>query len=181
MNILDEVWNDIPEFEGFYQVSNQGRVKSCDRIVDSNGRKRALKAAILKPSISTGGYKGVTLWKHGKGITKSIHILVALSFLGDCPDGCNINHKDGNKLNNCISNIEYCTFAQNSQHAYDMGLPTPAKGERHGQSKLKDSDIIAIRDRLALGHTTSAIARDFNVGQSIISRIKTGHNWSHIK
>jgi hypothetical protein len=181
MNIINEVWKDISDYEGFYQVSSQGRVKSIDRIVGSNSRKKALRSTILKPALSTSGYLCVSLWKDNKGATKSIHGLVALAFLGVCPDGCNVNHKDGNKLNNHIENLEYCTFAQNSQHAYNAGIPKVARGEKHGFSKLKNSDIIAIRDRIALGHKNTVIAKDFNVDASAISRIKTGRNWSHTK
>jgi hypothetical protein len=182
MNILDEVWRDIPDYEGFYQVSNQGRIRSGDRFVCTEKGKYEIlsKGKVLKLTLGTRGYLGLGLSKYGKCIKKTVHRLVALAFLGDYPDGCNVNHKDGNKLNNCIDNLEYCTFSQNSQHAYATGLLTIAKGEKQAMSKLKNADIIVIRDRLALGHSQKAIARDFNVNKSTITKIKTGKNWTHI-
>lgn len=117
-----EVWKDIEGYEGLYQVSNLGNVKSLDRIlVHKNGHKHFKKGITLKPSIGTTGYYQVILCMNGHKTAK-IHRLVANAFL---PPDCNrpyINHIDGNYLNNNVTNLEWCTQKENVIHAYKLGL-----------------------------------------------------------
>jgi hypothetical protein len=104
-----EEWRDIPGYEGLYQISNMRRVKSF------KGHEK-----ILRPSTSR-GYLILHLYKNKCCICKSIHTLVAESF-GEIPEGLQVNHKDGNKKNNAIENLELVTPSQNIIHAYDHGM-----------------------------------------------------------
>jgi hypothetical protein len=108
-----EVWKDIPEYEGFYQVSNLGKVKSLDRI-DERGRK--LKGKIIKTRLFSTGYFVVNLCKNGKMKTKGIHTLVAYAFLNHKPCGMElvVNHIDINPENNNLYNLEVITQRENS-------------------------------------------------------------------
>jgi hypothetical protein len=179
MSIVDEIWKDIPDYEGFYQASNLGRVRSCDRtIVTSLGANQFLKGRILSPSVA-GRYALVQVCKHGVRTMVAVHILVARVFLGDRPDGLVINHIDGCRFNNSASNLEYCTQTENNHHARATGLNN-AHGQNHKRSKLKDSDIAVIRDRLLNGEKQTSIARDYGVDKQIISRISRKRSWNGV-
>jgi hypothetical protein len=121
-----EIWKDIPEFENLYQVSDLGNVKAL-RKVRKTGRSgstlRVYEEKILKSSnFSNNGYKTVSLSRFGKTRTFTVHRLVCVTFLENISNFKCINHKDGNKLNNNLSNLEWCDFSHNSLHAFKMGL-----------------------------------------------------------
>lgn len=104
-----EIWKDVKNYEGFYQVSDIGSIKSILRIITaSNGQKRRFKGRVIKPGLNSGGYYGVTLCKNGKPYYSLVHTLVAIAFKGHKPNGFEaiITHKDGDKLNNKVDNLE---------------------------------------------------------------------------
>ena len=118
-----EIWKDIKGFEGYYQVSNMGRIKSLDRYVRGNkDSKLHIKERIIKGGIETRGYSFVSLNKNGTRTYARIHRLVAEAFLENPFNKPEVNHIDGNKQNNTVSNLEYCTRTENEQHAYKIGL-----------------------------------------------------------
>lgn len=118
-----EIWKDIKGFEGIYQVSNMGNVRSLDRTVHyKNGRKRFYKGQILAPHIETLGYLSVCLLKNSKRTYVRIHRLVADAFMTNNHQKPEVNHIDGNKKNNAVSNLEYATHSENMQHAVKNGL-----------------------------------------------------------
>ena len=130
---MKEIWKDIKGFEGLYQVSNLGRVKSLNRCVNSGLKyqnKVVKKERILKASNNTQGYLFVSLQKDGKRTIKTIHRLVAETF--NCQQ---VNHIDGNKHNNNIDNLEWCTPKHNIQEAWRLGLAKQGKGKEHPESK----------------------------------------------
>lgn len=109
-----EIWKDIPGFEGYYQASNMGRVKSLDRYVNYKNCGFALrKGKILSPKISNKGYLETTLMKEGKSYYKRIHRLIAETFLPNPNNYSCINHINENKTDNKIENLEWCTSKQN--------------------------------------------------------------------
>lgn len=105
---MNEEWRDIEGYEGLYQVSNLGRVKS---LRDKNNKEREL---ILKPKIMRNGYLKVDLCKNGKQKTFTVHRLVATVFISNPKNFPVVNHKDENKLNNNVSNLEWCTVLYNN-------------------------------------------------------------------
>lgn len=119
-----EIWKDIKGYEGLYQVSNLGNVKSLERYVTApqNGGKRLLKEKSLKQSISKTGYYVVALSKNHVAMTKKVHRLIAEAFIPNLLDKPHINHIDGNKLNNDIINLEWATHKENTQHAFRIGI-----------------------------------------------------------
>lgn len=117
----EEIWKDIQGFEGYYQVSSSGSVRSLDRY---DNRHHFRRGRILIPVINTDGYPTVHLHKNGKSHSVTVHRLVAASFLV-LPDDSNIyevNHIDCNKRNNAVSNLEYVTHLRNVQHAIENGV-----------------------------------------------------------
>lgn len=121
---MKEIYKDIPEYKGIYQVSNLGNIKSVARsYTNSKGKTYNIKERILKLTISN-GYYSVTLNNKGKK-RFTVHRLVALAFIENPSNKDEVNHIDGNKLNNCYKNLEWCTKSENTLHAYRTGLMTP--------------------------------------------------------
>lgn len=111
---MEEVWKDIEGFEGLYQVSNLGNVRSLDRYVSHlSGGECLKKGRILKPYIDKDGYKKVILCKYGEKRLQVVHRLVAQTFIPNINNLPFINHKDENKTNNRVDNLEWCTQKYN--------------------------------------------------------------------
>lgn len=181
MSILNEEWRDCAGYEGFYQVSNLGRVRSCDRVGNhAVYGSMVLRGKILKPATKT-GYSTLVFSVLNSQCTVYVHALVAQAFIGDRPEFFQINHIDGNKQNNSLVNLEYCTPKENTRHAFALGLCRTARGEDCAKAKLKAFDIPVIRNRLAIGHLQKDIAFDYGVSHQVIHSIKVGKSWTHIK
>ena len=146
-----EIWKPITGYEGKYEVSNQGRVKSLSRIIkQKNGRQRKSKERILKP-VMYGNYHGVHLCNE-EGIKKAyIHRLVCAAFMGNPIGERNVtNHKDGDKFNNKVSNLEWVTYTENLNHAYQNNL-NRSYGENSHYSKFSDEVVKKVREQYATG------------------------------
>lgn len=175
-----EIWKDIDGFEGLYKVSNLGRVKSLERLVKHSATsKRLTKDRILK-SNNNKRYQTVVLCDRVKKTTFLVHRLVGIMFIPNENNYSEINHKNGIKSDNRMSNLEWCSRSQNEQHAYDNGLTT-THSENHHSSKLTNSDIPKIKELLSCGLKQREIAKIFNVSESTISVIKRVVKWKHIK
>ena len=118
---MEEEWRPIPGYEGLYEVSNTGLIRSVERIITYvDGRKHRYESVVKKPYIAHNGYYNVGLDSKGKHLT--IHRCVATAFI-DNPNGLKVvNHKDGNKLNNNVDNLEWTTSSENNKHAFKIGL-----------------------------------------------------------
>ncbi len=110
---MEEIWKDIKDFEGLYQISNLGRVKSLERIDKSN---HLVKEKILKIFKTRNGYLKVVLCKNGKQKNYDIHRLVAQAFITNPDNLPQVNHKDENKENNCVWNLEFCSCSYNTNY-----------------------------------------------------------------
>lgn len=165
-----ELFRDIPGFEKLYQISNFGRIKSFKND----------KFIYLKPRIVTDNYLAVRLYKNLKGINFKIHRLVAEVFIPKLEDKNQINHKDGDKSNNHVDNLERVTSSENIQHAYNTGL-MDVKGSKNPFSKLTEKDLPIIRELITQGRSLSSIGKLYNVSRFTIHDIKSGRTWSHLK
>ncbi len=125
---MEEIWKDIKNYEGLYQISNLGRVKSL-------GNNKYKKDKILKFRVGKFGYGYLHLSKHGKEKTAKIHRLVAEAFISNPDNKETVNHIDGNKLNNNANNLEWCTIRENSQHRNRTGLSKARYGKDNHLSK----------------------------------------------
>lgn len=169
LNLLDmEEWKAVPNYEGLYSVSSKGRILNTktNRII--NGRDH-------------GGYRRVALYKNKMPKDYFVHRLVARAFIPN-PNGCpQINHKDGIKDNNSISNLEWVTNGENQKHSYSIGTHKPKKGEKNGRSVLTRNDVLEIRNAYRLGvFTQKEIAEAYNVTRSLIALIVNRKRWKHI-
>lgn len=177
---MKEVWEDVKGFEGYYLVSNLGRVKGSNRVVvDIRGRHLNIKEKMRKLVINDMGYLTVILWKNNKNHLKKIHRLVAESFLKKRKEDTEVNHKNGIPTDNRECNLEWCTHSYNIKHAIDTGLSSNI-GETHCHAKLSEKDVLNIRSLLENGHTHLDISNMFGVSSGLISQIKNRHIWKHI-
>lgn len=128
MQSTKEVWKDIEGFEGYYQVSNCGGVRSLDREIHylNHGTmcSRHIEGKILRQQIDCDGYYRINLIRdnHGKGF--GVHRLVAQAFIPNTENKPTVNHIDGNKQNNCVDNLEWATYQEQNDHAVRLGLRT---------------------------------------------------------
>lgn len=115
---MEEIWKPVKDFEGYYEVSNLGRVRSVDRIVYDTVRKcnRLLKGKVLTIRDNGHGYKGVMFCKEHKIYNKYVHRMVAETFIPNPNNLPCINHKDEDKSNNAASNLEWCTYLYNTTY-----------------------------------------------------------------
>jgi hypothetical protein len=165
-----EEWRDVTGYEGLYQVSNLGRVKSFP-CPGNYGR-----SGIRTPITHYKGYKWLYLSKDKEKHNFKIHRLVAMAFIPNPNNYPQVNHKNGIKDDNYVENLEWCNNSQNIQHAYDTGL-AQGKGEKHFRSKFKDEDIKKIRN---LKLSQSKIAKRYGVCKSTIQCILVRRTWKHI-
>lgn len=173
--MVDEEWRDVGGYEGWYQVSNLGRVRSLDRWILLGKTRRFYPGVTLKGTSQWDGYVLVAIKRKGY----RIHRLVAREFLGEIPKGKQVNHKDGNKKNNRLDNLEYVTPSQNIQHSYRTGL-CKSVGERHYRSKLTESDVIEIRKKWEEGESQETLSSTFKVTRSCITYVVRRKTWKHV-
>jgi hypothetical protein len=185
---MSEIWKDAVGHEGFYQVSNLGRVKGVTRqiwvkpsTISPNGHHITVREKILKPTIYKGDrggfYTRVTLWDHHVARQVGIHVLVCEAFQGARPEGYYCCHKDDDGLNNSNENLYWGTPTQNYADMRNRGRNTC--GSKTPWSKLTEADVVQIR-KLAGSMTQREIGEKFGVKQPRVSRILSGEQWRHV-
>lgn len=165
---MEEIWKQINNYEGRYLISNYGEIYSI------------LSNKILKPQRNGHGYLHIGLYnKMCRYHTLLIHSLVATHFISMRKPFMQINHKDGNKENNCVCNLEYCTAKHNTQHAISIGLRKT--GELHGRSKLTEKDVRDIRRKYKWNtYTMQMICDEYKITLSPLYSILKRKTWKHI-
>ena len=184
---MKEVWKDVIDYEGYYQVSNLGRVRSVDReVYYRGGRVKKIKGNIMKLGLSKNGYPQLTIYKKGKQKSCRVHRLVANAFIPNDEDKPMVNHINGIKTDNRLENLEWCTAKENSNHAYEIGLinedtQNPPKGEECHLSVLTEKEAKEIYE---LAHNSKMTMREigeiYNITLSGVSGIKQKRIWKHI-
>jgi len=177
---MEEIWKDIEGYEGYYQVSNLGRVKGLDRYITSTaGNLRFVPSKFLIDRLDSGGYMYYGLRKSGKKNFRT-HRLVAKYFIPNPENKPQVNHIDGNKLNNSIENLEWVTQSENEKHAYALGLKNQ-KGSKNNTAKLNEKQALEIYELAWEGILTRReIGEMYNTGSQNVYRIKHKKRWSHI-
>lgn len=162
-----EDWRPVIGYEGQYEVSEYGAVRS---------RRRSR----LTTHEVGGGYVRVQLYRDGRKHNLLVASIVARAFLGPCPPGMEVNHKSGDKHDNGFRNLEYLTRPENIQHSRDvLGNQWP-QGEQHGMARLTEVDVRQIRELLSQRMAQGAIAARFQIHQTMVSRIALRKAWRHV-
>lgn len=175
-----EIWKDVVGYSGLYSVSDQGRVRSLERKVrHGQGTMKIVKERILKPSLNIKGYVKYTLNKNNKSETINSHKLVLEAFRCLKPKGLNASHKDGDQVNNELSNLKWETQSCNCNRKKDHG--TQQEGISHGMSKLTEGEVTLIRYKYSSGiNSMKDLSKAFNVSISTISSLVNRKTWKHI-
>lgn len=171
-----EEWIVIPGYEGYYEVSNLGNVRSLNRVViRSDGRSKSVVGKNMKSFTSNNGYVKIHLLKNSVQKSHYVHRLVLNSFLNNIKSNeLTVNHKDGIKTNNSIFNLEWATQKENNIHAVKTGLTT--------WTKLNEEKVREIRELYKDGEFSQrALAKKFNVSQRLILFVLNGGAWDHVK
>lgn len=173
-----EIWKDVIGFEGIYQVSNLGRVKSLKRTKkDTIGRVREYPEIVLKQMLSEKGYLQVNLYILSRNVPQRVARVVAQSFIPNPENKSQVNHINGIKTDNRVENLEWNTSLENIRHSIVNNLKKTARGEQSGASKFKDEDIRYIRESNKIKYH---LAKEYNVCITTITNIKNKITWKHI-
>lgn len=185
---MEEIWKDIKGYEGIYQVSNTGKIKSLDRIIyqDKDGLtySRLIKGKVLKYNYDKQGYLLVHLCINGIRKCFKVHRLVAEAFIENVEQKQYVNHIDGNKKNNVMNNLEWVTPSENNIHAYKIGLSKPTrpmlgrKKEKHpsyglrGKLNHKSKKVLQYdknNNFIKEWECVAEVERTLNIKESVIS------------
>ena len=175
-----EIWKDIRGYEGSYQASNLGRIRSLDRLINyKNGKKVFYKGIILTPEINNGGYFEIQLSTNTKYKHYKVHRLIAETFISNPNNLPIINHKDHNKLNNNINNLEWCTRKYNNNYE-----PKKTKFPKSVKINQYDKNMNFIKTYNSLAE----VSKEFNVSITSIRYCCLGKNktckgyiWKYLK
>ena len=178
---MNEEWKPVPGFEGFYEVSDNGRVRSIDRVVtSSDSRTWTQPGKILTcGEHHNGGYSTVVLCKNNKPRVWLVHRLVAAAFLPNPDDLPEVNHIDGRKRNNPATNLEWVKRQANINHAVSAGLINN-KGVLNQQAILSEETVLRARAMRAEGQSSRAIASATGITRRNLQNILSRTSWKHI-
>ena len=157
----------VKEFEGIYQISNKGKMRS-----------KSLK--VRKLSCDNNGYVNVSLYDNGFKYATKMHRLVAIHFIENVDNKPCINHKNGIKTDNRVENLEWCTYSENTNHAILTGLLKIKGGGQSHKAKLTDSQVTEIYEMLKKGLKSTYIESHFKISQAHVAKIKSGRYFKNI-
>jgi hypothetical protein len=159
-----EIWKKFENYN--YFVSNLGRVKS------------GFTGGIMSPAINGGGYLYVTLFNTKGKYNKMIHRMVAIAFIENPENKAQVNHKDGDKRNNVLENLEWNTQFENMRHSVDMDLSP--RGSSSYLTKLTEADVLKIRGAFSSGVPRGVLSADYGIDRGGLSGILLGRTWKHV-
>jgi hypothetical protein len=167
----EERWLPIPGYEGLYEVSDLGRVRS---------KKRSSEWRLINPKTTSKGYKVIGLYTNGNREVVQIHRLVLSAFVGPRPKGCFGCHNNGIASDNKLPNLRWDTQAGNMSDKAKHGTTPSQAGSKNPRAKLTESEVVEIRRRLEIGHSQKLIAKDYAVAATLISQIHLRQIWTHV-
>ena len=168
-----EHWKPVVGFEKVYSVSDLGRIR---RETIRNG---SIAGRILQPRVGAYPYLTVELSDRPRIKRDAVHRIVAAAFLGPCPVGKQVNHRNGIKTDNRVENLEYVTGTENIRHARD--ILGKFRGENNHRAKFTESLVLAIRDDAASGMLQREIADKRGIKRSAVADIMTRRAWGHVR
>lgn len=179
MQTQEEIWKDIIGFEGYYQVNPKGFVKSVSKKLPNKNGFRTTKERIIANSDNGSGYFVCCLSKNNKRSSVLLHRIVAINFIPNPYNLPEVNHKDGDKSNNSVGNLEWCTRKENIEHSWKNNLTT-CIGEGHHNSKLDNNIVIDIRKKYASGdYSYSKIAKELGINMFTVRNVVKRYTWNN--
>ena len=172
---MTEHWKPIPGYEGFYEVSNTGIVRSMTREVPHGLGEayRHVKGQVMSSKPANNGYPAVMLSRQGGKKLCTVHRLVMLAFIGPCPGNQEVAHADGNRLNPCLENLRYATRKENVADAVAHG--TAPHGYKNKGAKLTPAQVAAIRSDT---RSLAKIASEYGISRTSVSNVKNHKTYS---
>lgn len=167
------IWKPIKGYKGFYEVSNTGQVRSLDRSIKVSAGKRKVKGKMMAIKTKQDGYQYVTLSRNGKHAHCYVHRLVAGAFLPNVGNLPEVNHLSGNKADNTVGNLQWCTHQQNVQHAYANGLTANIGGSHYFAMGVIDNTLG--REFGTVKEWCEARGINYSTGRNLLN----GHNTSN--
>jgi hypothetical protein len=170
---MTEEWRAVPEFEGRFEISDQGRFRSVAGLYPTkNGWRKRDESRLWNPAKDRLGYYRVSLMLNGKSVARFIHRLVLQAFAGAAPDGCVACHCNGITTDNRLSNLRWDTLSANQKDAVAHG--TKRTGDLSPSSRLLDADILRIREMLLYGAIQTDVAAVFGMHRNTVSNLHRG-------
>jgi len=181
-----EKWKVYKDFDGRYEISSLGRVRTTARITLNSGRRGGkpyqykILSRIRKTALDRYGYEQLTFRGQDKKLHhRTVHRMVAEMFISGWFKGAQVNHKDGNKKNNTSSNLEWVTPKENVRHAYHvLGRKSDSGKIMAHRKKLTEENVLDIRARIVRGETMADLGRELGVHWTTISSIHHRKSWS---
>lgn len=172
---MSEIWKDAPGWEGLYEISDLGRVKSVPRLVKCFEGSKTLGGNVVSAFKCSNGYMAVNLTSSGRRKQVMVHGLVLQAFCGKRPAGFDACHFNGDRADNRLANLRWDTKSGNASDKHRHG--TMPIGERSPNAKLRENDIPEIR---ASGLSAARIAKNYGVSKSCIQACRALRNWGHV-
>ena len=176
-SIQREDWRSVEGYDGLYEVSENGSVRSL-RFRNRNIDAPRLVPLILKGIDSGNGYLRVALQAGNVSRLRSIHRIVLIAFRGPAPAGCEAMHLDGTRTNNRLSNLAWGTRKENHSHKIQHG--TTQRGIRQWRARFTEKDVLEIRAAVSAGVRQTDLADEFGVTKSAIHAIVARKSWAHL-
>lgn len=172
-----ENWKPIPGYETLYAVSDCGRIKRLERKSRNGNGEFTLPERLSKLSLSK-GYLRVSLWRENKGKVFFVHRLVMLAFCGQ--SDLSVDHINGDKSDNRLSNLRYCTLRENTLYQHQAGRVRFVRGIQNGKAKMNDDMVRQARSMLSSGLSTKKVADHFGMSKGTIQAMRDGRTWAHV-
>lgn len=181
---MQEVWKDVVGWENRYEVSNIGNVRSkvFTKHVNRLGSEFSYqtKSKVLKLTICKKGYAAIALRSGDNSLYTRVHVLVAKAFLWDTyAEGLQVNHKNGNKLDNSVDNLGWVTPSENVLHSYSTGLKSN-KGDNHSQKIVNSKIVRQIREEHSCGSKVCELARSYELNYATVWAIVKHKTWEGV-
>jgi len=150
-------------------------------LVDEDGNIYNAKTGHKKSLyINRDGYQVLDIYENNKATRYTVHRIVAIAFIPNPENKPCVNHIDGDKTNNKVTNLEWATYSENNKHAFEAGLSTPKRGELNGRADMTDATANRVCKMIEEGYRNKEISETLNISRSVVKQVRSGKTWKHI-
>lgn len=173
----EEIWKDVPGYEGKYKISNKGNLIKLSHY---SKKGRYYPESIVPTFKNYKGYIQIYLFDNNQRKTTTIHRLIAKAFISNPDNKDQINHKNGIKDDNRIENLEWCNQSENMRHAFDTGLKEGLPGEKNGRATLSQETVDLVKTKYNNGEKLPDISKELNISLGKLRTIIYGLSWKDL-